>query len=205
MRLFGNALSGNTYKIRLLCAQLGIECAFVPVDIFQGESRTPDFQARNPIGQTPVLELADGRNLAESNAILTFLAEGSPLYPSEPFQRAEVLAWMFFEQNQVMPNIAWARFIRRFLPDDHAMRARLPVLDEGGRMALAVLERVLSDRPFATGNAYTLADIALYGYGHTAPEADIDLAVYPQVRAWLERIAAQPRHVTMAAAYADAA
>lgn len=205
MRLHGHPLSGNTYKVRLLLALPGRQATFVPVDIFAGENRTEDFLALNPIGQTPVLALAAGRVVSESNAILCFLSAGTRFRPVDPFQEARALAWMFFEQNQVMPNIAWARFIRRFLPDDHAMRARLPVLDEGGRMALAVLERVLSDRPFATGNAYTLADIALYGYGHTAPEADIDLAVYPQVRAWLERIAAQPRHVTMAAAYADAA
>jgi len=199
MRLHANALSGNSYKIRLLLAQLGRTCELVPVDIFAGESRTPEFLARNPAGQTPVLELEDGTFLAESNAILCYLADGTALFPTAPMERAQTLRWMFFEQNRVMPNIAWARFIRRFLPEDHALRSRLAMLENEGRDALEVLERHLDDRRFVVGERYTIADIALFGYGHTATEAGITLDGLPRVRAWLDSVRAQPEHLHLEA------
>lgn len=200
MRLHANALSGNSAKVRFLLARLGLACEMVEVDIFRGESRTPAFLAMNVAGQTPVLELEDGTAIAESNAILCHLAEGTPLFPAEPVARAETLRWMFFEQNQVMPTIAWARFIRRFLPEDHPMRARLGWLDEGARSALGVLERHLAGRPRVVGETLTIADIALHGYGHLAPEAGIDLGDFPEVARWLGALRAEPGHVAVTAA-----
>jgi glutathione S-transferase len=197
MRLHNNVMSGNSYKVRLLLKQLGRPYENVPVDIFKGESRTPDFLKLNPAGQTPVLELDDGTMLPESNAILCYLAEGSPFFPSHPVERAHVLRWMFFEQNALMPNVGWARFIRRWLPEDGPLRARLLWLDEAGAAALGVMESGLDGRRFFVGDRYTIADIALYGYGHLAGEAGFDLTGYPAVAAWLRRVGAQPGHITL--------
>lgn len=199
MRLYGNTLSGNSYKVRLLLRQMARPYEAVEVDIFKGESRTPEFIARNPAGQTPVLELDDGTTLPESNAILCYLAEGTSFFPSGPVERAHVLRWMFFEQNALMPNVGWARFIRRWLPEDSPLRARLPWLDETAAGALAVIERGLDGRPFIVGDRYSIADIALYGYGHLAGEAGLDLAAFPAVRAWLDRVRSQPNHIALEA------
>jgi glutathione S-transferase len=200
MRLHNHVMSGNSYKVRLLLAQLGRPYENVAVDIFTGQSRTPEFLARNPAGQTPVLELDDGTMLPESNAILCYLAESTAFLPSLPVERAHVLRWMFFEQNALMPNIGWARFIRRWMPKDSPLRERLPWLDEGGAAALDVLERGLGRQPFAVGSRYSIADIALYGYGHLAREAGQDLDRYPRVQAWLQRVREQPGHVSLEAA-----
>lgn len=197
MRLHNNILSGNSYKVRLLLRQLNRPYENVAVDIFTGESRTPAFLELNPAGQTPVLELDDGTMLPESNAILCYLAEGSDFFPRFPVERAHVLRWMFFEQNAVMPNIGWARFIRRWLPGDHPLRERLPWLDEGAAAALRVMETALGERLFFVGDRYTIADTALYGYSHTAPEAGFDLASYPSVCAWMDRVGEQPGHVPL--------
>lgn len=197
MRLHNHIMSGNSYKVRLLLNQLGRPYENVAVDIFKGESRTPAFLQLNPAGQTPVLELDDGTMLPESDAILCYLADGTPLLPSHPVERAHVLRWMFFEQNALMPNLGWTRFIRRWLPEDSPLRARLPWLEEGGAAALAVMEDVLGGRRFFVGDRYTIADIALYGYGHLAGEAGFDLTRYPAVGAWLRRVGAQPGHITL--------
>jgi glutathione S-transferase len=197
MRLHNNIQSGNSYKVRLLLRQLGRPYQNVAVDIFKGESRTPAFMKLNPAGQTPVLELDDGTMLPESNAILCYLAEGTELYPKNPVERAHVLRWMFFEQNAVMPNIGWARFIRRWIPPDSPMQERLPVLQEGGSAALGVMERFLDGRAFFVGDRYTVADIALYGYSHTAPEGGFELERYPTVTAWMRRVREQPNHVPL--------
>lgn len=197
MRLYSNQLSGNSYKVRLLIAQLGLDCDVIHVDIFKGESRTADFMGKNVAGQTPVLEFDDGTSLAESNAILWYLAEGSPLRPSAAREEAEVLRWMFFEQNRVMPTVAWARFILRFLPADHPMHVRLPMLQEDAFTALGVLDRHLQGRRFVVGERYTIADIALYGYGHTAAEAGLDLSGTPNVTRWIEAVQSEPHHVPL--------
>jgi glutathione S-transferase len=199
MRLHNHVMSGNSYKVRLLLGQLGRPYENVAVDIFKGESRAPAFRKLNPAGQTPVLELDDGTMLPESNAILCYLAEGTPFLPAQPVERAHVLRWMFFEQNALMPNIGWARFIRRWLSDDEAMRQRLPQLEQGGAAALGVMEDFLDSRSFFVGDRYTVADIALYGYAHTAPEAGLDLARYPKVSAWMARVRQQPDHLPLQA------
>jgi glutathione S-transferase len=133
--------------------------------------------------------------LAESDAILFYLAEGTPLLPESRLERAQVLQWLFFEQYSHEPFIAVARFILHFLPEDHPRRAELPRLEKGGHAALGVMERRLEGHPFLVADRYTIADIALYAYTHVADEGGFDLAPYPAVRAWLDHVAAQPGHV----------
>jgi glutathione S-transferase len=195
LTLYGYLDSGNGYKIRLLLAQLARPYTYRELDITKGESRSPEFLRKNPNGRTPTLELEDGTCLAESNAILWYLAEGSAFLPSEPLLRAQVLQWMFFEQSSHEPFVATARFIVRHLPLDSPRRAELQMRWEQGRFALKVMETQLEGRPFFVGDRYSIADIALYAYTHVAHEAQLDLAPYPKVRGWLERVARQPRHV----------
>jgi glutathione S-transferase len=189
--------SGNGYKIRLLLAQLGVAYRYRDIDIMKGESRTPQFLAKNPNGRIPLLELDDGRCLAESDAILWYLAEGTALLPSERLERAQVLQWMFFEQYSHEPYVATPRFIVRHLSADSPRRAELPQRLARGREALTVMETQLTGRQFLVAERYSIADIALYAYTHVAGDGGLDLAPYGQVRAWLERVAAQPRHVTL--------
>jgi glutathione S-transferase len=189
--------SGNGYKIRLLLAQLGTPYRYLELDIIKGESRTPQFLARNPNGRIPLLELADGRCLPESDAILWYLAEGTRFLPVERFERAQVLQWMFFEQYSHEPYVATPRFIMRHLPADSPRRAELPQRLARGREALGVMEKHLSTREFFVGERYSIADIALYAYTHVATDGGHDLAPYPKLRAWLQRVAAQPRHVLL--------
>ncbi|MGE5638903.1 MAG: glutathione S-transferase family protein, partial [Clostridia bacterium] len=176
--VYGMALSGNCYKVKLALEQLGLPYRWRETDNTRGETRSAAFLARNPNGQVPVLELEDGTTLAESNAILCFLADGSPLFPDERLERARVLQWMFFEQYSHEPYIAVARFIARFLPPDTERRAELPRLLERGRRALAVMEQHLAREPFFAAGRYTVADIALYAYTHCAGEAGFDLGAY---------------------------
>ena len=189
--------SGNGYKIRLLLAQLSRPYAWRELDIMQGATRTAEFLRKNPNGRVPTLELEDGTCLAESNAILWYLADGSAFLPSEPVRRAQVLQWMFFEQYSHEPYVATPRYILRHLPVDSPRRAELPKRLEQGRAALKVMETHLQGRPFLVGGHYSVADIALYAYTHVAHEAQLDLDPYPKVRAWLERVAREPRHITI--------
>jgi glutathione S-transferase len=191
--------SGNGYKCRLLLRQLGIPFERVELDILKGETRTPEFLAKSPNGRIPALELEDGTVLAESNAILFYLADGTPFLPEGRLERAQALQWLFFEQYSHEPFIAVARFIRHFLPEDNPRRADLPRLEQGGHAALGVMERRLADRPFLVADRYTIADIGLYAYTHVADEGGFDLEPYPGVRRWLERVAAQPGHVPITA------
>jgi glutathione S-transferase len=194
MRLYDYLSSGNGYKCRLLLRQLGRPFERVELDIMKNETHTPDFLARNPNGKIPVLELDDGRCLAESNAILCYLAEGSRLLPADSFERATVLQWLFFEQYSHEPNIATTRFIVSHLPADSPRLAELPRRRELGYGALEVMERHLASNDFFVAGRYTIADIALYAYTHVADEGGFDLAAYGAVRAWLDRVAAQPGH-----------
>jgi glutathione S-transferase len=167
--------SGNGYKIRLLLAQLGKPYRWIERDILSNETRTPEFLAKNPNGRIPMLELADGTCLAESNAIAWYLAEGSPFVPDNRLQRAQVLQWMFFEQYSHEPP---ERMVR-------------------GRAALTVMETHLARQSFFVGEAYSLADIALYAYTHVAHEAHFDLGPFQAVRRWLERVASQPGYLPL--------
>jgi glutathione S-transferase len=195
MHLFDNLDSGNGYKVRLLLAQLGLEHRWTDLDIDAGKTRTPEFLKRNLNGRIPTLELADGTNLAESNAILWYLAEGTAFVPGDRLGRAQALQWMFFEQYSHEPFVATPRYIVKHLPPEHARRAELPERLEKGRAALAVMDRHLSSRQFFVAERYSIADIALYAYTHVADEGGHDLTPYAAVRSWLERVAAQPKHV----------
>jgi glutathione S-transferase len=195
LTIHGMAASGNCYKLQLLLAHLGREYRWVEVDSTRGQTRTPEFLALNPNGKVPLLVLDDGRTLAESNAILCFLAEGSPLLPADAWQRAQALQWLFFEQYSHEPYVAVARFIARWLPADHPRQAELPRLRERGHQALAVMQTHLQGRDFFVDAGYTVADIALYAYTHEADVGGIALDGYPHVRAWLARVEAQPGFV----------
>jgi glutathione S-transferase len=194
-KLYDFLSSGNGYKCRLLLHHLGIDYERVELDILKGETRTPEFLAKNPNGKVPALELDDGTVLTESNAILFYLADGTHFVPHGRVLRAQVLQWLFFEQYSHEPFIAVARFIHHFLPTDSPRRAELPRLEEGGRAALGIMERRLADHTFLVADQYTIADIALYAYTHVAGEGGFDLVPFPAVRAWLDRVAAQPGHV----------
>ena len=195
--VYGMASSGNCYKVRLALEQLAVPYRWVEVDSTSGETRSAQFLRRNPNGQVPTLELEDGSHLPESDAILCYLAEGSPLLPAGRLERARVLQWMFFEQYSHEPYVAVARFILRYLPPDSPRRAELPRLHERGHRALGVMEQHLAREPFFAAGRYTVADIALYAYTHCAAVGGFDLGGYPAVRAWLGRVAAQPKHVAM--------
>jgi len=194
LRLYDYLASGNAYKVRLLLHQLGIPFERVETDIVRGETRTPEFLARNPNGRIPTLELEDGTHLAESNAILFYLAEGTPFLPATRFERALVLQWLCFEQYSHEPNIATVRFWLHTGLDDER-RAMLPMKRRLGHDALAVMDGHLRARSFFVGERYSIADIALFAYTHVAGEGGFDLEPYAAVRAWLDRVRAQPGHV----------
>ena len=196
-KVFGMSASGNCYKIKLLLEQLGMEYRWEEVDILSGATRQPAFLAMNPNGKVPTIEIEPGRYLAESNAILCYLADGSPFWPTERLSRAEALQWMFFEQYSHEPYIAVARFICKFLPADHARRTELPRLHERGNQALAVMEQHLGKHLFFVKNTYSVADIALFAYTHVAADGGFNLKNFPAVMAWVERIKAQPKFVNI--------
>jgi glutathione S-transferase len=196
--LYSMQRSGNSYKVRLALARLGIPFRLVEIDILKGASRTPDYLAKNPNGQVPLLEVAPDRYLAESNAILWYVAGGTPLAPEDRIDRAEALQWMFFEQHSLEPNIGAAFFWLSLIKGGRELqRHALEDWMEEGYRALAVMEKHLKDRSFFVGDHYTIADIALYAYTHVAHECDFDLAAFPAIRAWLDRMAAQPGHIEM--------
>jgi len=197
MTLYDYLDSGNGFKIRLLLSQLKQPYRWIEKDILSNETRTPDFLAKNPNGRIPALELDDGTVIAESNAILWYLAEGSQFIPDERLQRAKVLQWMFFEQYSHEPYVATPRFIVKHLPADSPRRAELPDRMARGRAALAVMDGHLAKQPFFVGQAYTIADIALYAYTHVSHEAHFDLTPYGALRAWIDRVASQPGYVSL--------
>jgi glutathione S-transferase len=196
--LYSMQRSGNSYKVRLALATLGIAYRLQEVDILKGESHTPEFLAMNPTGQVPLLEVAPGRYLAESSAILWFLAEDTPLLPEGPIERAAVLQWMFFEQHSLEPNIGAAWFWLVLVKGGRELqRYSLEDWLEQGHAALGVMENHLKTHRFFVNERLSIADIALYGYTHIADRCDFDLSGFPYVRAWLDRVAAEPRHVAM--------
>ena len=195
--VYGMKTSGNCYKVQLALEQLGQPYRWIEIDSAAGETRTPEYLARNPNGKVPLLELDDGRHLAESNAILCYLADGSPLLPDERWQRAQCLQWLFFEQYSHEPYVAVARFICLWLPDDYPRRTELPRLRERGEQALGVMEKHLATQPFFVAGGYSVADIALFAYTHAAADGGFDLSRYPAIEAWLERVRSQPGFVPM--------
>jgi glutathione S-transferase len=195
--VYGFTPSGNCHKVKLLLEQLGREYRWIETDSSRGETRTPAFLAKNANGRVPLLELDDGRRLAESNAMLCWLAEGTRYFAGDAWQRAQALSWMFFEQYSHEPYVAVARFIRGWTPADSPRRAELPKLLERGHQALAVMERHLATAPWFSGAAYGIADIALFAYTDVAGEGGFDLAPYPAIRDWLARVRATPGFVAM--------
>ena len=197
IRLHDNLSSGNGYKVRLLLAQLDIPFERVEYDIDAGETRAPEFlQKVNPNGRVPVLELDDGTMLAESNAILFYLAENTPFLPEGRLERAQVLRWMFFEQYSLLLYLSRPRLWRMWGVEITPQRqAELDGFFEQGYRALGVMERYLSGRQFFVGDSPTVADVALYAYPRLCPEGGYDLADYPTVRAWMDRVAALPGYV----------
>lgn len=195
LRLYDYLPSGNGYKVRLLLTKLAIPFERIDLDIVEGATRTADYLAKNPNGRIPVLELEDGTFLAESNAILFYLAEGTEFLPGDRLERARVLQWMFFEQYSHEPNIASPRFWMQhagMTPDREAM---LPGRRAAGYAALGVMEEHLGNNDFFVAARCSIADIALYAYTHVAGEGGFDLAGFAAVRAWLDRVAAQPGHI----------
>jgi glutathione S-transferase len=196
--LYSMQRSGNSYKVRLALAQLGIPYRLVEIDILKGESRTPEFLGKNPNGQVPLLEAAPGRYLAESNAILWHLVSGTRLRPENRIDRAEALQWMFFEQHSIEPNLGAAYFWLTLVKGgrDLQQHALEDWMEEGYR-ALGVMEKHLRQHRYFAADRYTVADIALYAYTHLAHQCDFDLAAFAAIGAWLERVSNEPRHVTM--------
>jgi glutathione S-transferase len=197
LRLYDYSDSGNGYKARLALAQLAIPHQLIEVDIDKGETRTPEFLAMNPNGRIPLLALDNGAYLAESNAILCYLAEGSALMPKDALDRALALQWLFFEQYNHEPNVATSRY---WLRHGHLTPAREPLFAQkrlAGYAALAVMDKHLAARDFFVADRYSIADIALFAYTHVADQGGFALERFPAVTAWLERVRAQPRHVPM--------
>lgn len=192
--------SGNSYKVRLLMARLGIRCPVVELDILAkpSQTRTADFLAKNPNGRVPLLELDDGSFLPESNAILFYLAEGTPFFPEQPLQRAQVLQWLFFEQYSHEPYIAVMKFWKTWGGLHNKRPEEIAAWKERGQQALQVMQRHLEAHSFFVGERYSIADIALYAYTHTAGLVGFDMQAVPAVRAWLERVASEPGHVPIA-------
>ena len=198
LTLYGNLESGNVYKVRLLLAQLGIAHKRVDVAQFRGEPRTTKFRAINPIGKVPTVRFDDGRVLSESGAILFYLAHGTWLLPDEPWEMANVLRWMFFEQYSHEPYVAVNGYILRRAPEEERahLMARVPENHERGLHALSVMDRHLQANDWFAAGCYTIADIALYAYTHSAGEAGFDLSPYVALGRWLDRVRMQPKHIT---------
>ncbi|MBL8585740.1 MAG: glutathione S-transferase family protein [Bradyrhizobiaceae bacterium] len=197
--LYSMQRSGNCYKVRLALTQLRIPFRLVEVDILKGENRTPEFREKNPSGRVPLLEVAPSRYLPESNAILWHIARGTPLAPADPFDCAEALRWMFFEQNSIEPTIGAAYFWLSLVRGGRELKVHaIEAWSEAGYQALGVMEEHLETHRFFAADRYTIADIALYAYTHIANTGDFDLTGFPAIRAWLKRVADQPRHVGMA-------
>jgi glutathione S-transferase len=197
-KLYSMQRSGNSYKVRLALALLDAPYRAIEIDILRGESRTPEFLAKNPSGQVPLLEVGEGRYLAESNAILWYVAVGTSLAPEPRIERAEALQWMFFEQHALEPNIGAAYFWLSLVKGGRTLQTHaLEDWMERGYSALQVMENHLKSHDYFAAGQLTVADIALYGYTHVADRCDFDLESFPAVRAWLRRVEQAEGFVSM--------
>lgn len=196
-RVYGDLLSGNCYKIKLLMQFLGIAHEWKHVNILAGETQTPEFEAMNENTKIPVLQISESEYLSESNAILNFLAEGTAFLPDAGIERAKVLQWQFFEQYSHEPYIAVARYINKFLKLPEARKQEYISKQEGGHKALSVMESQLCETMFLVGNSPTIADISLYAYTHVAHEGGFELTQYPKILNWIKKIKALPNYVGM--------
>ena len=197
LKVYGDIQSGNCFKIKLLLHHLELAHEWIHVDILKGGTGTDEFLAMNPNGKIPVLALDNGQSLSESNAILNYLAHGTPYLPDDALARARVLEWQFFEQYSHEPYIAVARFISKYLGMPAERREEFESKKAGGYKALGVMEHSLSESHYLVGDAMTIADISLYGYTHVAHEGGFDLSGYPGVQQWLRRVEGHPRHISM--------
>ncbi|TRX55703.1 glutathione S-transferase family protein [Thalassomonas sp. M1454] len=198
MIIYGDRKSGNCYKLQLLCANLNIEHQWIEVDILNKETQSSDFLAKNPNGKIPVLELDSGEFLTESNAILNYLAQNSPLLANDLYHQAKILQWQFFEQYSHEPFIAVARFIEKYLGLPAERLEEYKQKQQGAYKALDVMENHLSTNSFFVSNQYSIADISLYAYTHVADEGGISLVNYPNINAWLVRVEQQPGYCKIA-------
>lgn len=199
MRLYNSQLSGNCWKVRQILALRGIEYERVEVDVFDRSNRPELLGGKNPALRVPTLELDDGEHLAESNAILWYFGDGSPYVPDDPLERARVLQWMFFEQYEVEPTVAVARFWITLLDERATYAEELESKWRAGNRALAALEDHLDGRNWLVGDRFTIADISLYAYTHLAEEGGFDLGQYPALQRWIERVTAVPGYVPLEA------
>jgi glutathione S-transferase len=199
MRLYNSQLSGNCWKARQMLSLLGIEYERIELDVIDRSNRPAVLGGKNPALRVPTLELDSGEHLAESNAIIWYLADGTTYVPDDPLERARVLQWMFFEQYEVEPNLAVARFWISILGQREQYAAELEAKWRGGARALDALEGHLDGRDWLVGDAFSIADISLYAYTHVAGEGAFELSGYPAVQAWLGRVAGRPGHITMEA------
>jgi glutathione S-transferase len=197
MLLYNSPVSGNCYKVRLLLAHLGLEYETVDMSVVDRSRRPELLGDLNPALRVPTLVLDDGRPLAESNAILWYFGDGTRFVPEDPYARAQMLQWMFFEQYSHEPYIAVVRFWVAYSGSPEKFADRVPERMTGGYTALDAMERHLDGRTFLVGERYSIADISLYAYTHVAHEGGFDLAPYLSIRSWLDRVASQSRHVTI--------
>lgn len=195
LQLYDFLPSGNGYKVRLLLTQLDVIFEWIEVNILEGKTRSPEFLSKNLNGRIPVLETEPGKFLAESNAILFYLSQGTKFLPSDAFTRAQVLQWLFFEQYSHEPYIATSRFWISILNQAEKYQDTLAQKRQPGYAALAVMEKHLTNCAFFVGDRYTIADIGLFAYTHVADEGGFDLYSFPQIQAWIERVKAQPRYI----------
>ena len=192
MKLYDYLPSGNGYKVRLLLSWLGEDYEYQEINIHKGETHSSEFLTFNPSGQIPVLELGDGRYLAESNAILFYLALGTDYLPTDAFAQSEVLRWMFFEQYKHEPAIAVARFIKIYAPE---RKKELPPLMKKGYIALDIMEEHLKTRDYFVGDRLSIADISLYGYTHVADAGGFDTKPYKAIKKWMRRVKSHPNYI----------
>jgi glutathione S-transferase len=198
LTLYSMQRSGNSYKARLALAQLDIPYRLIEVDILKGESHTPEFLSKNPSGQIPLLEVSAGRYLAESNAILWYIAGRTALAPDDRIDRAEALQWMFFEQHSLEPNLGAAYFWMTLVKGGRELQSHaIEDWMEEGHRALGIMEKHLTLHDFFAAGRYSIADIALYAYTHVAHLCDYDMMAFPAIRAWLERVRSEHGHVAM--------
>jgi len=193
--LYNSAVSGNCYKVRLLLAQLELEYEKVDVSVVDRSNREEVLGGLNPALRVPTLVLDDGRPLAESNAILWYFGDGTRYVPEDLYERAQVLQWMFFEQYSHEPHIAVVRFWLAYSGTPERFADQVPARMKAGYAALDAVEKHLATREFLVAGGYSIADVSLYAYTHVAHEGGFELEAYPAIRAWLERVAAQPGHV----------
>jgi len=193
-KLYEYSPSGNCYKVRLLLTQLNIAFDRTEINIIEGKSRTPEFLVKNPNGRIPVLEIAPGKFLFESNAIMFYLSEETEFFPTDKFERAEVMQWLFFEQYSHEPFIATSRFwylTRKAQEYQEALQQK----QAPGYAALGVMEQHLAENEFFAGDRYTIADIGLFAYTHVADEGGFDLTRFPAIQTWIDRVKSQPRYI----------